>query len=182
MLYSFPATWTLNGVATHANDVLSGLDQGFVSGAAMYPGRPGPHRRGDPQIDGPKVEASIGAPGEEDLYAFDVSSDGLYEVSTRGRPTSTSPSSAPTATPHLVAEDDDSGYGVNARMRAGRTPGRYVVQVRHYRPSGTGTYSIRARGAADYRTLHRGRMPSGPSSGRMPPTTRRHTSTPFPRA
>ncbi len=85
MLYAFPATWTLNGVATHANDVLSSLDKAFVSGAAMYP-RSAPVV-GDAvalTVDGPKVDASIGAAGEEDLYAFDVASDGLYEVTTRG--------------------------------------------------------------------------------------------------
>ena len=32
-----------------------------------------------------------------------------------------------------------------ARVRAGLTPGRYVAQVRHHAPTGTGAYSIRAR-------------------------------------
>ena len=37
MLYFFPASWTLNGVGTHANEVLSALDKQFIAGAKMYP-------------------------------------------------------------------------------------------------------------------------------------------------
>ena len=37
MLYAFPAEWTLNNVATHANDVLSSMDKEFIAGAKMYP-------------------------------------------------------------------------------------------------------------------------------------------------
>ena len=37
MLYFFPASWTLNGIATKANDVLSALDKQFIAGAKMYP-------------------------------------------------------------------------------------------------------------------------------------------------
>ena len=146
MLYAFPASWTLNGVATHANDDLSTLDKAFVAGAAMYPkGAPVVTDATTLTIDGPKVEGSIGAAGEEDLYAFDVASDGLYEVTTRGSTDVYLSLFGPDSDTDLVAEDDDSGYGVNARVRAGLTPGRYVAQVRHYRPSGTGSYSIRAR-------------------------------------
>jgi Astacin (Peptidase family M12A). len=36
MLYFFPASWTLNGVGTHANDTLSGTDQAFIR--RCYPG------------------------------------------------------------------------------------------------------------------------------------------------
>ena len=37
MLYFFPAEWTLNGIGTKANEVLSDLDKGFAAGAKMYP-------------------------------------------------------------------------------------------------------------------------------------------------
>ena len=97
------------------------------------------------EVDGPKVEASIGAAGEEDLYAFDVAADGLHEVTTRGSTDVFLSLFGPDSDTELVAEDDDGGYGVNARVRASLTPGRYVAQVRHARPGGTGRYSIRAR-------------------------------------
>jgi hypothetical protein len=146
MLYSFPASWTLNGVATHANDVLSVLDSAFVGGAAMYPkSAPPPSDATSLEIDGPKVEASIGAAGEEDLFAFDVTEDGVYEVSTRGSTDVFLSLFGPDSDTALVAEDDDSGYGVNPRVRQSLVPGHYVAQVRHYQPSGTGKYTIRAR-------------------------------------
>ena len=37
MLYFFPASWTLNGIGTKANEVLSRLDKEFIAGAKMYP-------------------------------------------------------------------------------------------------------------------------------------------------
>src|SRR6185503_15915501 len=37
MLYFFPAEWTVNGIGTKANEVLSDLDKAFAAGAKMYP-------------------------------------------------------------------------------------------------------------------------------------------------
>jgi hypothetical protein len=37
MLYFFPADWTLNGIGTKANEVLSAIDKAFIAGAKMYP-------------------------------------------------------------------------------------------------------------------------------------------------
>ncbi|HET8625355.1 MAG TPA: hypothetical protein VFM14_17480 [Gemmatimonadales bacterium] len=46
----------------------------------------------------------------------------------------------------LIAEDDDSGVDLNARIGAPLIEGEYFVQVRHYsRASGAGDYSIRVR-------------------------------------
>jgi hypothetical protein len=46
----------------------------------------------------------------------------------------------------LIAEDDDSGYALNARIAADLVPGDYWVQVRHYnRDAGTGDYSVRVK-------------------------------------
>src|SRR6478735_10429482 len=112
MLYAFPSSWTLNGVATHANDVPSALDKAFVSGTSMYPRSAPVVSDAVPlTVDGPKVDASIGAAGEEDLYAFDVASDGLYEVTTRGSTDVYLTLFGPDSDTHLVGEDDDSGYG-----------------------------------------------------------------------
>jgi hypothetical protein len=44
----------------------------------------------------------------------------------------------------LIAEDDDSGVGTNARISTELIPGTYYVQVRHYNlKSGTGEYTIK---------------------------------------
>jgi hypothetical protein len=46
----------------------------------------------------------------------------------------------------LIAEDDDGGTGLNARIVADLIPGTYWAQVRHFdRVRGTGRYTIRAR-------------------------------------
>ena len=46
----------------------------------------------------------------------------------------------------LIAEDDDSGLGSNARIAADLLPGDYWVQVRHYnQASGMGDYTIKVR-------------------------------------
>ena len=50
----------------------------------------------------------------------------------------------------LVAVDDDSGYGLNARIERDLMPGGYLAQVRHYNPTASGGYKIaltRARAA-----------------------------------
>ena len=146
MLYAFPASWTLGGVATHANDVLSTLDKSFVSGGSMYP-RTGPVVADAPTVvvGGPRVEGSVGAPGEEDLYAFDVADDGLHEISTRGDTDVYVKLYGPDSPTALIAEDDDSGYGRNAKIQRDLGPGRYLVQVRHHSPTGTGAYTLRVR-------------------------------------
>ena len=69
MLYFFPASWTLNGIATKANDVLSTIDKQFIAGAQMYP------KTGETTTTAVELEvnakrrtaASIGKFGEEDL-------------------------------------------------------------------------------------------------------------------
>ena len=46
----------------------------------------------------------------------------------------------------LIAEDDDSGVGTNARISANLIAGKYWVQIRHYnRASGMGKYSVKVR-------------------------------------
>ena len=78
MLYFFPAEWTLNGIATKANEVLSALDKSFIAGAKMYP-------KTGPTVDAPteltvnatrRTAASIGKFGEADLFAFQVKKAG----------------------------------------------------------------------------------------------------------
>jgi hypothetical protein len=44
----------------------------------------------------------------------------------------------------LIAEDDDGGVGLNARIVADIIPGQYFVPIRHFNKArGTGSYSIR---------------------------------------
>ena len=148
MLYFFPASWTLNGVSTKANDILSRLDKEFIAGAKMYP------KTGTTIPDAIELtvnarlrtQASIGQFGEEDLYKFTAASDGLYIIDTKGPTDVVMKLFGPGSPTALIAEDDDSGIGTNARITANLIAGQYFVQVRHYnRESGMGNYSVKVR-------------------------------------
>ena len=148
MLYFFPASWTLNGVGTKANDVLSAMDKAFVAGAKMYP------KIGGTTSDAVELEVnakrrtqgSIGKAGEEDLYRFTAVSDGRYVMDTLGETDVVMKLFGPNSETALIAEDDDSGLETNARIAGDLIAGEYFVQIRHYsRTGGTGKYSIKVR-------------------------------------
>ena len=141
MLYAFPAQWTTNGVATHANDVLSSLDKDFIAGAAMYP-RASTSQPTVLAVGSERTTADIGSPGEEDLFQFTAAEDSVYQVDTRGRTDVYMKLFGPNSKTALIDEDDDSGYGLNPRISTPLLAGEYYVQIRHYHKSGTGTYSI----------------------------------------
>lgn len=148
MLYFFPASWTLNGIATEANEVLSAMDKAFIASAAAYP-------KSAPTVDDAvelrvnasrATSASIGKPGEEDLFRFTATAGGRHLIETRGRTDVIMKLFGPDQPTALIAEDDDSGVGTNARIVADLTPGQYYVQVRHFeRRTGTGKYTVRVR-------------------------------------
>ena len=145
MLYFFPANWTLNGIGTQANEVLSDLDKAFAAGAKMYP-------KAGPTVDKPtelvigaprRTSASIGTFGEADLFAFNVKKAGRHVIDTRGPTDIVMTLFGPNSPTALIAEDDDSGAAYNARIAANLIEGRYFAQVRHYnRASGRGNYTV----------------------------------------
>lgn len=148
MLYFFPAEWTLNGVGTKENDVLSRMDREFVAGAKMYPRTGATVATATPlEVNaGRRTQASIGKVGEEDLFKFTADRDGRYVVDTRGPTDVVMKLFGPASETALIAEDDDSGVDTNARITANLIAGDYFVQVRHYnRASGMGTYSVKVR-------------------------------------
>ena len=151
MLYFFPAEWTVNGVATSRNEVLSELDKQFIAGAKMYP-------RAKPGVTGEVTElkvnarrrtaASIGKFGEEDVFRFRVTQPGRYIVDTRGPTDVYMKLFGPDSPTALIAEDDDSGLGSNARIATDLVEGDYFLQVRHWnRASGVGDYTVSVRKA-----------------------------------
>lgn len=148
MLYFFPASWTLNGIGTKANDVLSQMDKAFVAGAKMYPKTGGTTATAvELRVNAKRrMQASIGKIGEEDLYRFTAPSDGRYVIDTLGPTDVVMKLFGPNSDTALIAEDDDSGLDTNARIAADLIAGEYFAQVRHYsRQSGTGKYSIKVR-------------------------------------
>jgi Astacin (Peptidase family M12A) len=148
MLYFFPAEWTLNNIATKANHLLSSVDKSFIAGAKMYP-RNGP----TPSTATPltvnarqRTSASIGKFGEEDLFTFNAAVTGTYVIDTQGPTDVVMKLFGPDSETLLIAEDDDSGLGTNARIAQRLVAGTYWVQVRHYnRATGQGDYSIKVR-------------------------------------
>lgn len=148
MLYFFPASWTLNGIGTKANEILSKMDKQFIAGAKMYP------KTGGTVSDAVELkvnakrrtQASIGKFGEEDLYHFRAVADGRYVIDTAGPTDMVMKLFGPNSETQLIAEDDDSGVNANARIMASLLAGSYYVQVRHYNlESGVGDYTIKVR-------------------------------------
>jgi hypothetical protein len=148
MLYFFPASWTLNGIGTEANDVLSRVDKEFIAGAKMYP-MTGPTVSSavELKVNAPRrTAAAIGKIGEEDLFRFTAPADGRYVIDTRGPTDVVMKLFGPNSETALIAEDDDSGIETNARIAADLIAGEYFAQVRHYnRASGMGNYTIKVR-------------------------------------
>ncbi|WP_414664930.1 M12 family metallopeptidase [Horticoccus sp. 23ND18S-11] len=146
MLYAFPGSWTLNGVATKANDVLSALDKAFIASAKMYPKDAPTTSQATPlAVNAAKrTSAEIGKEGEEDLYTFDADRAAKYTIDTTGPTDTVMKLFGPNSETALIAEDDDSGLDSNSKIARSLVPGRYFVQIRHYnRKSGMGKYTIK---------------------------------------
>jgi hypothetical protein len=144
MLYFFPSTWTLNGVGTKANEILSSIDKQFVAGALMYPGAgTGTPAAVELKIGATRTSAEIGKIGEEDLYRFVVKTAGRYVIDTTGPTDVVMKLFGPNSKTALIAEDDDGGLDTNARISKLLIAGEYFVQIRHYsKTSGKGKYAI----------------------------------------
>ena len=140
MLYSFPVGWTLNGFHSKPNEVLSPVDMTFAG--KIYPKQP--VVAGPVELTlGTAKAASIGLPGEEDLYKLNVQAAGRYVIETQGTTDVIMKLYGPSNT--LIAEDDDGGVGLNSRIVRQLMPGDYLIQIRHYnRAGGTGKYAVKA--------------------------------------
>jgi hypothetical protein len=82
------------------------------------------------------------------VFRFRVSQPGRYVVDTRGPTDVYMKLFGPDSPTALIAEDDDSGLGSNARIATDLVEGEYFVQVRHWnRASGVGDYTVAVRTA-----------------------------------
>jgi len=143
MLYAIPKTWTLDGFQSEPNEVLSETDKRFIGDPTNYP-LAAPEIRELPVIETVGTEASIGQPGERDLYKFTATKAGRYTIETEGPTDIVMSLYGPNSQTRLIAEDDDSGTDRNAKIVVNLTPGTYFVQVRHYNSAGgTGSYRIK---------------------------------------
>ena len=146
MLYFYPGRWTKSGKGTQENDVLSATDKAFIASAQAYPRTATVEAVKLTVNSAAATSARIGVPGEEDVFTFTAKSSGRHIVSTSGQTNVVMKLFGPDSQTSLIAEDDDSGIGENARIIADLIPGQYFVQVRHFsKASGTGSYRIRVR-------------------------------------
>ena len=138
-------------MGTHANEVLSAIDKAYIASAQAYP------KTAPTVVDATEIkvnasrrtQASIGKPGEEDLFKFTVTTGGNHIIDTKGPTDVVMRLFGPNSQTNVIAEDDDGGEGSNARIAASLVPGLYYAQVRHYnRAGGKGDYSIRVRRVA----------------------------------
>jgi hypothetical protein len=139
MLYAIPNDLTVGDWEVGWNTKISGTDKAFI--ATLYPGAggPGPARV---SVDGGPVSESIGTPGEEDEFAFDVTESGDYTIETAGDTDVVMAVFGPDTRQTRVGLDDDSGPGLNARLHLSLDPGEYRVFVRHYSRARTGDYQL----------------------------------------
>jgi len=148
MLYAYPNSWVKNGQGTQANEVLSPTDKAFIASARAYPKTAATASGAvDLQVNAPRgTAASIGQPGEEDLFKFQVTSAGVHIIDTLGPTDVVMKIYGPNSPTTLIAEDDDSGMETNASLSLNLVPGLYYVQIRHSNPdNGTGEYSVQVR-------------------------------------
>jgi hypothetical protein len=141
MLYPIPNEFTIGDYEVGFNRRPSATDKNFIT--TMYPGRE--KNEVELTIDADPVEASIGAHGEEDSFRFRVASAGEYSIGTEGETDVVIGLFGPDDDTDLVAADDDSGQDRNAMITASLWAGAYLARVRHFQPSGTGTYRISVR-------------------------------------
>jgi hypothetical protein len=142
MLYFFPDSWVKSGEGTKANEVLSALDKAFIASEKAYP--PITVQAVELGVNAAPTSASFGVPGEEDLFKFTVKTGGRHVIQTGGQTDVVMKLFGPNSQTSFIAEDDDAGVGLNARIAADLIPGQYFAQVRHFnKTGGTGIYSIR---------------------------------------
>lgn len=143
MLYPIDNSLTLGDYEVGWNKQLSGTDKSFIG--ACYPrDKPASVELGV----GAVAQASIGTHGEEDLYHVAIAKAGRYVFETQGRTDVVMVLLGPGDLTTQIAMDDDSGKGNNAKITATLGAGDYWVRIRHYKPSGTGKYSVSVLKAA----------------------------------
>jgi hypothetical protein len=138
MLYPIDNALTIGDFEVGWNTALSATDIQYIG--TIYPFQK--KLENELTVDGSPAEASIGKHGEEDTFQFVVGAAGAYTLETGGPTDVTMGLYGPDDPKRQIAFDDDSGKGLNARISVQLQPGIYQVRVRHYRPRGTGAYTL----------------------------------------
>lgn len=138
MLYPIPNQFTRGDFEVGWNHALSDTDKHYVG--VLYP-----QEEPDVQeieVDAPAIQGKIGEHGQIDTYTFTIDEKQIIRVETEGKTDVVVALFGPDDSTHFVAEDDDSGAGLNARIVKKLAVGVYTVRVRHFSKQRTGAYHI----------------------------------------
>ena len=138
MLYPIPNALTEGDFEVGWNRALSPTDKSYI--ATLYPGVVKPEN--ELIIDATARDAEIGAVGEIDKYTFVVTNAGSYRMETEGNLDLVMSLFGPNDETRFLAQDDDSGRRLNARIISALDPGVYTLKVRHHSERRMGGYKI----------------------------------------
>lgn len=138
MLYPIPNEFTRGDFEVGWNKTLSSTDKNFAG--ILYP--PEPRAETELEVDAPAVSSEIGEHGEIDTFTFAVAQKEQIRIETEGKTDVILALFGPDDPTHFVAEDDDSGGGLNAKIITKLPAGRYTIRVRHFSKRRTGEYRI----------------------------------------
>ena len=138
MLYAVDNRLTIGDWEVGWNCELSDMDKSFIR--SRYPVEDKPIA--ELGVGATPVDAGIGTAGEVDWYRFVIDQAGRYVIRTAGKTDVVMSLHGPGSRAPLLAFDDDSGVGLNAKIQRRLDPGTYFVQVRHYGRTGVGKYQV----------------------------------------
>lgn len=100
-------------------------------------------------IDSAATSGQISAPGELDLYRFEVPGFAEFNIETSGDSDAFMTLSGPTEPLNEVARNDDGGVNLNSKITLNLSAGLYFVGIRLFSPTTTGNYSIQVSSVTD---------------------------------
>ena len=130
-------------IGPRPRDVLQSTKLG-IGYDQLLPGTPPQETGGtvELKVNTAEINAQILAPGEQDLYHFDVDAFNEFNIETSGGSDTVISLFGPNEQTTQIALDDDGGNGFNSRISRSLPVGRYFVSVRLFSPERTGNYRI----------------------------------------
>ncbi len=138
MLYAVDNRLTIGDWEVGWNTELSEQDKSFIRSRYPFEEKP----MAELTVGAAPIDATIGTAGEVDWYRVVIDTAGRFVIRTSGKTDVVMSLHGPGSQTPLVAFDDDSGVGLNAKIQRRLDPGTYFVQVRHYGRTGVGTYQL----------------------------------------
>lgn len=142
MLYAIPDELTIGTWSVGSNTTLSETDKSFIGTIYKKDSTVPTDPMGNILNIGTTIKASIGAYGEEDYYEFELKSDSPTKITLFTSGPTDVVMSLMNSEKTVIAWDDDSGLGTNAKIIKTLNKGKYIIRIRHYSSKQIGEYSI----------------------------------------